>query len=154
MIALGRRLARWSLAASMVAALVVLSCAKQGEGERCDEAAAGNDDCESGLTCVRSSELANDQIGDRCCPEPGEESDDRCFRKVNTGGGGGGAGGAGGAGGTDGGAGASGSAGSSGTAGSAGASGSAGNAGSAGAGGSAGSDGGEAEASTPDASSD
>jgi hypothetical protein len=153
MMAFARSFARGLLAASIIGGLFVASCAKQGEGERCAFAANKSGDCESGLRCIEANELANSTIGDRCCPDQGEESDDRCIRKVSTGGvgGTGGTGGTGGAGGADGGAGTSGTAGSSGDA---GASGSAGAAGNAGAGGTAGGDAGDSEASSSDGSSE
>jgi len=63
------------------------SCARQGEGERCDVASESND-CESGLECKPKDQL--DGIVDRCCP-PGDStpSDPRCFPSSGTGGTGG-----------------------------------------------------------------
>jgi hypothetical protein len=60
--------------AVMLAAAASLSCAKQGEGERCDPN-SGNLDCESGLIC-RSGEQLNIGIGvgtgfALCCPPDG-----------------------------------------------------------------------------------
>jgi hypothetical protein len=60
------------------------SCSKQGEGDRCLRS-NGNSDCDSGLVCVASDELAdsakNPQFStDRCCPEDGHSSDSRCAR--------------------------------------------------------------------------
>lgn len=66
---------------SAIAVLTVPGCAQQGEGERCDSAKNGNEDCDSGLTCVRAGELS-DKITDRCCPAEGSESDKRCTRGV------------------------------------------------------------------------
>jgi len=50
-------------------------CSRQGEGERCDHAENGDDDCDEGLQCVtpRGSTV------DRCCPPAGAPIDDaRC----------------------------------------------------------------------------
>jgi len=72
--------------------LLVASCSKQSEGERCD--VLNNDaDCDSGLECVAAAELLNSEA-DRCCPPEGERIDDsRCRRRtggtIGTGGGGG-----------------------------------------------------------------
>jgi hypothetical protein len=64
---------------SALAVMTVPGCSQQGEGERCDSAKNGDEDCDSGLTCVRSNELS-DGITDRCCPAEGSESDKRCTR--------------------------------------------------------------------------
>jgi hypothetical protein len=123
----GHRFASPLLIGALATTLFAPSCAKQGEGERCDKQTSGNGDCESPLVCVESTDLANGEIGDRCCPPEGQSpNDDRCFRKVT---------GSGGSAGAAGSAGASGSAGAAGSAGSAGSAGAAGAAGSAGAGG-------------------
>jgi hypothetical protein len=82
-----RKLLGFLLAFGLGGALV-LGCAKQGEGERCDLLAAGNADCDSGLVCVAAEDLV-DQSTDRCCPPEGEgTSDSRCARggTVGTGG--------------------------------------------------------------------
>lgn len=117
---------RFSIPARLLGATCLIfftACADQSEGERCDFNNSGDDDCESGLTCVQARELL-DGSTDRCCPPEGAAiSDDRCARSGP---------------GTGGSAGAAGSAGS---AGSSGASGSAGTSGSGGVGGSAGSSG-------------
>ena len=86
-------------------AALVPGCSKQGEGERCDQLAAGNEDCDSGLVCILKSELA-DESTDRCCPPDGEGiSDSRCTRGGTVGSGGtGGTSGAAGAPATEGGA--------------------------------------------------
>ena len=68
---------------SAIAALTVPGCSQQGEGERCDSAKNGDQDCDSGLTCVRKGELL-EGITDRCCPAEGSESDKRCTRGVAT----------------------------------------------------------------------
>jgi len=56
------------LAACLVAALSVGACSNEGEGEICDPNAsnAGNDDCQSGLTCQQSP--LPGVLGYRCCP--------------------------------------------------------------------------------------
>jgi hypothetical protein len=66
---------------SAIAVLTVPGCAQQGEGERCDSAKNGDEDCDSGLTCVREGELAGGTT-DRCCPAEGSETDKRCTRGV------------------------------------------------------------------------
>jgi hypothetical protein len=129
-----RLAARASLIA-LATASVAVGCSRQGEGERCDSAAAGNDDCDSGLVCTICAKLAQHQV-DRCCPPGGssdprcefatKEDDSQCILQLGTGGTGGtndgGAGKAGSAGSSAGSAGASsGGAGSGGTAGTAGA---------------------------------
>jgi hypothetical protein len=87
-----RKLVGFLIAFGLGAALVP-GCAKQGEGERCDQQAAGNEDCDSGLVCVLASDLA-DESTDRCCPPEGEgTSDSRCLRGGTIGSGGTGAGG-------------------------------------------------------------
>ena len=57
-----RKLAGLLLAFGLAVALVP-GCAKQGEGERCDNQAAGNADCDSGLVCVLASDLADYIVG-------------------------------------------------------------------------------------------
>ncbi len=82
-----RKLVGLLLAFGLGGALVP-GCAKQGEGDRCDLLAAGNDDCDTGLVCVLASDLV-DQSTDRCCPPVGEGfSNSRCARSgtVGTGG--------------------------------------------------------------------
>lgn len=93
------------LGVALLTVLLVSSCAKQGEGERCDRQYSGDEDCESGLVCVSASQLNGD--ADRCCPPQDEaNSDSRCDRFADTPedddttDGAGGAGGATGAGGT------------------------------------------------------
>jgi hypothetical protein len=50
-------------------------CSRQAEGERCDHAANGDEDCDEGLECVRPRGGAVD----RCCPPAGAPIDDaRC----------------------------------------------------------------------------
>jgi hypothetical protein len=67
---------------SAFAVLIVPGCSQQGEGERCDSAKNGDEDCDSSLICVRSTDLV-DRTTDRCCPAAlGAESDKRCIRGV------------------------------------------------------------------------
>jgi len=90
-----------------VSAMAVLSmpgCSQQGQGERCDSI-NGDTDCNDGLTCVLSSQLAVRGV-DRCCPAPNTETDSRCQRL-------GGSGNVAGSGGTGGSSGSSGSGGAS-----------------------------------------
>lgn len=51
----------------LLLALVLLGCAKQAEGERCDRA-NDNNDCESGLECVSLLTLTGAAEGAVCCP--------------------------------------------------------------------------------------
>jgi hypothetical protein len=71
------RAARHALAFGLVVLVTALSaggCSRQGEGERCDLAANGDDDCDEGLICV--SKVGN---VDRCCPPDGADiGDSRC----------------------------------------------------------------------------
>jgi hypothetical protein len=68
---------------SFVSAFAVLSapgCSQQGEGERCDKAKNGDDDCDDGLVCVGKNELV-EGITDRCCPADANAfNDSRCTR--------------------------------------------------------------------------
>jgi len=61
---------------------VASGCSRQGEGERCDYAWAGDQDCDSGLTCTRCG-LLQDQSTGRCCRPDGTYSDTRCIRTTN-----------------------------------------------------------------------
>jgi hypothetical protein len=74
---------RSAVVLAFVSALAVLSmpgCSQQGIGERCDRAKNGDDDCDSGLSCVAKSELL-DKVTDRCCPAVGSgKEDSRCTR--------------------------------------------------------------------------
>jgi hypothetical protein len=95
-----RLAARASLVA-LATASVAVGCSRQGEGERCDLLAAGNDDCDSGLVCVSCEDLA-DHVTDRCCPASGSSdprcqkgSPGECLTRTGTGGSGGSAGAAG-----------------------------------------------------------
>jgi hypothetical protein len=75
-----RSLLRLATRASLIAlaiASVAVGCSRQGEGERCDYDAAGDDDCDSGLACIACERLA-DRVTDRCCPPGGGSSDSRC----------------------------------------------------------------------------
>ena len=83
---------------AFVSAIAVLSapgCSQQGEGQRCDYTKNGDVDCDDGLVCIKSAELAN-HLGDICCHEdPANDSKSRCARGAATGSGGkGGSGGA------------------------------------------------------------
>jgi hypothetical protein len=105
-----RRLVRFSFTSWLLVAAVFPACSKRGEGERCDNTNAGNDDCEDGLICVEANDLADDSA-DRCCP-PDFAGSGPCARGVTGTGGTGGGAGTGGNGGTAGAAGNDGSAGS------------------------------------------
>jgi hypothetical protein len=59
---------------------VVPGCSNESEGERCgDDVAPNNDDCASGLVCVK---IDNNNPGDdRCCnADPSIVNDTRCVR--------------------------------------------------------------------------
>jgi hypothetical protein len=75
---------RSALVFAFTSAVIVLSapgCSDQGEGERCDRAAAqGSGDCDDGLVCVPAGELLEERT-DLCCPPEGQESSARCTRK-------------------------------------------------------------------------
>jgi hypothetical protein len=82
-----RSLLRLATRASLIAlatASVAVGCSRQGEGERCDFAAAGHDDCDGGLVCVACEDLA-DHVTDRCCPPGGGSSDPRCALSTSPG---------------------------------------------------------------------
>jgi hypothetical protein len=68
-----RRLAALG-AVALLFALAAGGCSRQDEGERCDQTANGDADCEEGLICTA-------KVGaDRCCPPPGAPVDDaRCL---------------------------------------------------------------------------
>jgi hypothetical protein len=68
-----RRLAALG-AVAVLFALAAGGCSRQDEGERCDQTANGDADCEEGLICTA-------KVGaDRCCPPPGAPVDDaRCL---------------------------------------------------------------------------
>lgn len=71
----------------LVGFLVLSACSKQAEGERCSTD-NGDDDCESGLSCVSSTVLKSSS--DLCCPASGA-TDPGCVPGQDTGAGGGGA---------------------------------------------------------------
>lgn len=65
-----RRFSIWFARAAIVgfsAAMTLVGCGKQSEGERCVSKEAGNTDCEEGLVCVPCYALRTGQV-DRCCP--------------------------------------------------------------------------------------
>lgn len=71
-------------AVALGALLWPVACSNQGEGQRCDWR-NGNDDCESGLECIRVSQLsgATASVGDAalCCPhDPLAAKVDACLR--------------------------------------------------------------------------
>jgi hypothetical protein len=67
-----------------VAVASMPGCSQQGEGERCDYAKNGNDDCDSGLVCIAARELL-DQATDRCCLQNRAVNDKRCTAAGTTG---------------------------------------------------------------------
>jgi hypothetical protein len=60
-----------------VAVASMPGCSQQSEGERCDLAKNGDDDCDSGLVCVDRHTLL-DQVTDRCCLPNKAVNDKRC----------------------------------------------------------------------------
>jgi hypothetical protein len=57
-----------------------VGCSRQSEGERCDQEAAGDTDCNEGLVCIRCDLLRSGGI-DRCCPlDPNAHTDADCDR--------------------------------------------------------------------------
>jgi len=63
---MSRILALRTIALASLAALSLLGCPTQGEGERCN-IENGNDDCAEGLLCKSSRELGGN--ADICCPD-------------------------------------------------------------------------------------
>jgi hypothetical protein len=65
------------------------ACADQGEGQRCDPL-NGNNDCASGLICVKAEKLASVDVGAVCCPPAGQNSNPvpECRGQLQTGSGG------------------------------------------------------------------
>ena len=61
---------------------VATGCSRQAEGERCDYTWAGDQDCDSGLTCTPCGKL-QDQTISRCCRADGTYSDTRCIPTTN-----------------------------------------------------------------------
>jgi hypothetical protein len=54
------------------ALLAPMACADQEEGQRCDPL-NGNNDCASGLVCVKADKLALLDVGAICCPPAGQD---------------------------------------------------------------------------------
>jgi uncharacterized membrane protein YgcG len=79
----GRRFLLWLARTALVAIplnVAFVGCSRQSEGERCDLAAAGDTDCNTGLVCVRCQDLRSGFV-DRCCPpNAGDASDQDCQR--------------------------------------------------------------------------
>ena len=57
-----------ALASAGLAIALVVSCAGQAEGDRC-QLANGNDDCQAGLVCTQGAKLNRNY--DLCCPPEG-----------------------------------------------------------------------------------
>ena len=64
------------------AAAFVPACSDSGEGGRCDKLDdnGGNDDCQSGLSCVAGQSLPSHPPGDICCPTDLTYTDPICAR--------------------------------------------------------------------------
>jgi hypothetical protein len=65
-----------------VAASFGTGCSRQAEGERCDFAWAGDQDCDDGLVCTPCHNLQQDDV-DRCCKPSGSYTDTRCIPTTN-----------------------------------------------------------------------
>lgn len=57
----------------MAVSALMVACAKQGEAERCSRS-NGDDDCQSGLTCVLRGGISSTI----CCPPAGQETTAEC----------------------------------------------------------------------------
>jgi hypothetical protein len=57
---------------AVAALLGPAACADQEEGQRCDPL-NGNNDCASGLVCVKAEKLALLEVGAICCPPAGQD---------------------------------------------------------------------------------
>ena len=68
------------LTVALAGVLLGAGCDRLEQGEKCD-AANGNEDCASGLVCLRAKELAVSSAGDRCCRPTVNESDDPACRR-------------------------------------------------------------------------
>ncbi|HKY41267.1 MAG TPA: hypothetical protein VJN18_35285 [Polyangiaceae bacterium] len=79
-----RSAALFTLTSALLLGLLSPGCSQQGEGERCDNAQAGDSDCESGLICVRADRLL-ENITDRCCKPDGSYDDSRCAPNTGSG---------------------------------------------------------------------
>jgi len=75
-----RRLALAALIPALLLVSVVPGCSNQGEGERCGDTVANNDDCQSGLVCVEiKSQSTPTAPTFRCCnPNHTIINDSRC----------------------------------------------------------------------------
>lgn len=74
-------LGRKSLVLGISGLLLALAagCSKQGEGERCDREAAGDNDCEPPLICQDVGQQSAANPIQRCCPRRSEDiTDERC----------------------------------------------------------------------------
>jgi len=92
-------LLRAGVISAAVAFALLVGCQIQREGERCS-LLNGDHDCEEGLVCTAASSLSGDDGVNRCCPDSGSVTDERCRRRVGGSGGmggdtGGGSGGGG-----------------------------------------------------------
>lgn len=85
-------LLRGGLISSAVVMGLVVGCQIQREGERCS-LFNGSNDCQDPLVCTAASSLSADDGVNRCCPDGGTITDDRCRRRVTGSGGMGGMGG-------------------------------------------------------------
>ena len=92
-------LTRGALTACAIGFALMVGCQGQTEGERCS-LLNGKADCTDNLVCTPASSLRADDGVNRCCPEGNATiTDDRCDKRIGTGGGMGGMGGGAGSGG-------------------------------------------------------
>lgn len=79
-----RSLALAVLVPALLLFVFVPGCAKQNEGERCGDETYGPDtsDCDDGLTCIQTGNLAGDY---RCCYADGRINDSRCEVSMSSG---------------------------------------------------------------------
>jgi len=89
-------LLRAGLVTGALGFLGLIGCQGQTEGERCS-LLNGSADCVGDLVCTAASTLRADDGVNRCCPDGGTPTDDRCARRISGGDGTGGSGGLGGA---------------------------------------------------------
>jgi len=73
-------LLRGALISSAVAFGLVVGCQVQREGERCS-LQNGSADCQEPLVCTAASSLRAQDGVNRCCPDGGSATDERCRRR-------------------------------------------------------------------------
>src|SRR5688572_19067236 len=76
-------LLRGGLASGAVLCALIVGCQGQQEGDRCS-LLNGNNDCVGDLVCTAASSLRLDDGVNRCCPDSGTPTDERCLRRIST----------------------------------------------------------------------